>query len=93
MLTDVKEQRNWLIKFVRATNYSCLGILVLVSLLVIYLCQEFAGFKSAPAAALVVAVLAWLVVFISEYYVFLLKNYRNETITHIYKTLIKKIPY
>lgn len=85
MLIDVETKRTLIIRFVRSTVYRALGIVTAFVLCVILYLQSTAYFAHSEIAALMTIIAAWVVLFVSEYNVFLLKNFNSENIDRLYK--------
>lgn len=85
MKSDIETKRTLLIHFVRNTVYRALGIVTAIVLLVILYLQSTSYFTHGPITALLTIVAAWIVLFICEYNVFLLKNFSSEIIERLYR--------
>lgn len=83
-MIDIEAKRTFLIKFVRNTIYRALGFVTGIVLILIFYFQNVFQFTHAPISALLTMVAAWIILFVCEYYVFLIKNYSSEIIDRLF---------
>lgn len=91
-MKDIEEKRTELIYFIRNTIYKATGAVTGLILLVILGIQFNTDFKYTELAALVTMIAAWVIVFVCEYYVFLIKNFSGHVIERLYNHVKTYMP-
>lgn len=85
MNADIETKRTVIIRFVRNTVYRALGIVTFIALCITFYLQSSTAYAHGPLTALLTMIGAWVVLFICEYNVFLLKNFSSEIIERLYR--------
>lgn len=85
MNKDIENKRSTVIKFVRTTVYRALSIVTLAILIGVLALQALTTFDYAHITAMLAIIGAWIVTFICEYNIFLIKNFSGENIDRLYR--------
>lgn len=85
MNIEVENKRATVIKFVRTTVYRALSIVTLAILIGIFALQALTNYEYGHITALLTIIGAWIITFICEYNIFLIKNFSGENIDRLYR--------